>query len=132
MKPAIKIDAQDIKTHGYTYSDFITIEALGGYGFDEEIVNKMLRYEIFPQTFVLADQPQVLRASIFKVVNGLLLNSMRLYELVDETDKAKKDMVELLEKSGVEITQEDLARIEAQEIGLWELVTAKKAQAIHD
>jgi DNA-directed RNA polymerase beta' subunit len=132
MKPAIKIDAQDIKAHGYTYADFVPVEALGGYGFDEEIVNKMLRYEIFPQVFVLAGQPQVLRASIFEVVNGLLLNSMRLYELVDETDKAKKDMVELLEKSGVEITREDLARIEAQEIGLLELATAKKAQAIHD
>jgi hypothetical protein len=105
----------------------IAIEQLGMYGFDQEIMDGMIRYEIFPPVFVVNGTDYVSGAEVFQVVRQLLRNSIRLYEAVDESEKRTAEAKELLESGAVKLKESDFQRMEAGEITLTELIQEKKA-----
>ena len=104
----------------------IAIEQLGMYGFDQEIMDGMIRYEIFPSVFTINGTDYVSGAEVFQVVRQLLRNSIRLYEAVDETEKRTAEAKELLESGAVKLKESDFQRMEAGEITLTELIQEKK------
>ena len=105
----------------------ITIEQLGMYGFDQEIMDGMIRYEIFPPVFMVNGTDYVSGAEVFTVVRQLLRNSIRLYEAVEESEKRSAEAKDLLETGAVKLKESDFCRMEAGEITLTDLIYEKKA-----
>jgi hypothetical protein len=105
----------------------VAIEQLGMYGFDQEIMDGMVKYEIFPAVYTINGADYVSGAEVFTVVRQLLRNSIRLYETVDESEKRTREAKELLESNSVKLKESDFRRLESGEITLTELVHEKKA-----
>ena len=128
MKPTIKITTQEARQHGIDLGrDAIAVENLGNYGFDSELINSMVKFEIFPQTYMHTGRVIVLRREIMQVVNQLLRNSMKVYEAVEESDRIKKEAAELIESNTVALTAEDQERISKGEISYINLLLEKVA-----
>lgn len=91
MKPTIKTTWSEIEREiGRVGIDFISVESLGKYGFTDQIINDMIRFEIFPQVYLVTGAVYVLREEIFgAVVRKLLENSMAIYQNVQDLDEAR-------------------------------------------
>lgn len=128
MKPTIKITTQEARQHGIDLGrDTVGVENLNLYGFDTELINSMVKFEIFPQTYLHMGRVLVLRREICEVVNKLLHGSMKLYETVEEADRLKEEAAKLAESNTVELTEDDQARITAGEITYTDLLLEKVA-----
>jgi hypothetical protein len=113
------------------YQQFFPIADLGKVGFDSEIIDAMVKYEIFPQVFFFSEDPDkvphVRAADIFgTVVNRLLHNEMELYRAVNTShDTADKLRAEIL-AGAVKLSPEDLER--AGTVGIATVITEKLAE----
>jgi hypothetical protein len=121
----IKASWKELNDHGIQPENLIRVEDLGKVGFNSEIINGMLKYEIFPQAFLVVGVAYVLREDLFKVVETLLGNALKLYESVEESEKKAKEAAQLIKENAVPITEEDFQRVEAGEISMVDLITAK-------
>lgn len=90
MKPNIVTSWKEIKKRlGREGIEFIQVGDLGKYGFDDQIVTAMVKFDIFPQAYIVCGGCYVLRDEIFgMVVNKLLRNSMDIYQAVEDKDNA--------------------------------------------
>ena len=91
-KPAIKTTWGTLahKT-GNAGVDYIAVRHLGKYGFDDAIIRDMIKFDIFPQVYLVTGETYVLRADIFgKVVRKLLSNSMIIYQGVADADEMRE------------------------------------------
>ncbi len=123
----IKASWKELHDHGIQPENLICVEDLGKVGFNSEIINGMLKYEIFPQAFLVVGAAYVLKDEIFKVVETLLGNALKLYESVEESEKKVKEAAQLIEENAVPITEADFQRVEAGEISMVDLITTKHA-----
>lgn len=91
MKPTIKTTWAEIEREiNRVGIDFISVESLGKYGFTDQIVNDMIRFDIFPQAYLVTGATYVLREEIFgAVVRKLLENSLAIYQNVQDMDEAR-------------------------------------------
>lgn len=115
MKPTIKTTWPEIKRHmGRLGIDFISVEHLGKYGFTDQIINDMIRFEIFPQAYLVTGAVYVLREDIFgSVVRKLLENSMAVYKHVQDLDEARAKIKEAMED--VVMDEEAVAKLASGE-----------------
>jgi hypothetical protein len=123
----IKANWKELHDHGIQPEHLIRVEDLGKVGFSSEIIQGMLKYEIFPQAFLVVGVAYVLRDEIFKVVHTLLGNALKLYESVEESEKKVREAAQLIEENAVPITEEDFQRVEAGEVSMVDLITTKHA-----
>jgi len=129
MKPTIVITTQEARQHGITIgTDCVAVEDLGRYGFDSELINEMIKFEIFPQTYKHMGRIIVLKRDITEIINKLLHNSMKIYEKVEELDRIKEEVAKLAESNMVALTAEDQERITRGEISYTDLLLEKVAQ----
>lgn len=100
MKPTIKTTWAEIrKNTGREGVDHIAITHLGKYGFTEQIINDMLKFDIFPQAYLVAGEVYVVRDEIFgHVVRRLLENSMTTYQAVADMEENAKKVQEAMEQ----------------------------------
>ena len=87
MKPTIVITPALLAKNNLTRADLVKIEALGEYGFDNEIIQLMIAYEIMPQTFSLNKKIYVIRKEVQQVLNSILHNTMVMYDMVEKKDE---------------------------------------------
>ena len=128
MKPTIKITTQEARQRGIDLGrDTVGVENLNLYGFDSELINSMVKFEIFPQTYLHSGRVLVLRRELCEVVNKLLHGSMKLYEAVEESDRLKEEAAKLVESNTVPLTSEDQDRISRGEISYTDLLLEKVA-----
>lgn len=115
MKPTIKTTWSEIKRHmGRLGIDFISVEHLGKYGFTDQIINDMIRFEIFPQAYLVTGAVYVLREDIFgSVVRKLLENSMAVYKHVQDLDEARAKIKDAMED--VVMDEEAVAKLASGE-----------------
>ena len=92
---------------------FIEVNELSRYGYTNEIINEMVKYEIFPQLFKVKNKIQVLRSEIFGVTEVLLRRSMQLYQAVDARDQA----AEIIAREAMSIAALNEKIAEAKEHG---------------
>ena len=98
MAQNIKTTWKELSEHFIEPKHLIPVEDLGRYGFTSEIINGMIRYDIFPRTFFVVGVVYVLRAEIFQVVETLLGNSLKLYESVEQTEAKAAEATKLIEE----------------------------------
>jgi Na+-transporting NADH:ubiquinone oxidoreductase subunit NqrA len=83
-----------MEQRGIRLGHLIEIRELGFYGFDNDIINDMVKYEIFPQVYKVKNKLYVQRSVIFGIVETFLKNAMTLYKAVEETEKVKAELAE--------------------------------------
>lgn len=126
MKPTIKCTWKELRENaGLRTADMILVEGLVEYGFDSEIINSMAEFEIFPQTFLIVGAVYVIREEVRKTVNQLLKNEMRVYRDHLTVDRLADSVKAEMERYKVKIEPEDMARIQAGEIKLGEILAEK-------
>jgi len=113
--------------------DFLPIEWLGKFGFDDEIIGAMVEFEIFPQVVFFSDDPDkvphVRAADIFgRVVNQLLHNEMDLYRAVGKKTATLEKLRAEIEAGAVPLTSDDLERAATTEGGLAAVIAEKLAR----
>lgn len=123
MKPTIKATWAEIrKMTGREGVEFIAIPALGKYGYTTEIVADMQRFDIFPQSFLVAGEYYVLRDQIFgEVTRKLLENSMVLYDAAQKAEDVKRLVHETLQD--VVLDEESTAKLAS---GEWTMDQARE------
>lgn len=121
-KPTIVLDKRTIAEQGILLHQLIKISDLGYYGFDAQIINEMVEYDIFPQVYKYRGSVYVAKDTIFGIVGTFIRNALTLYKAVDGAEKAKVEMLAEMEKYGVPYEQlvayTDQAKEEAAEIGI--------------
>jgi hypothetical protein len=125
--PTIKASWKEMRAHGIQPSDLIRVQDLGRFGFNDEILAGMQRFQIFPQALFVAGVVYVKRESIFLVVEKLLQNAIRLYEGVEETEKKAAEAQRVLEEESVPLTNADFQRFEAGEAAMVDIISEKLA-----
>lgn len=91
----IVLDKATMDKQGITIARFIEISALGYYGFNNEIINDMVHFEIFPQVYKIKSKLYVEKLSIFGAVEKLLEREMVWYKAVEANENAIKAAKEL-------------------------------------
>lgn len=127
MKPTIKTTWSEIERKiGRVGIDFISVESLGKYGFTDQIINDMIRFEIFPQAYLVTGAVYVLREEIFgSVVRKLLENSMAIYQNVQDLDEARAKVKEAMED--VVMDEEAVAKLAS---GEWTMDQVRERSAV--
>jgi hypothetical protein len=123
----IKATWKDLHNHGIQPEHLIRVADLGNFGFSNEIINGMVKFDIFPRTYFVVGVVYVLRCDIFQLVETLLGNALKLYESVEESEKKVAEAARLIEENAVPITEEDFQRVEAGEVSMVDLIAAKHA-----
>lgn len=115
MKPTIKTTWAEIEREiNRVGIDFISVESLGKYGFTDQIVNDMIRFDIFPQAYLVTGATYVLREEIFGVVvRKLLENSLAIYQNVQDLDEARAKVKTSMED--VVMDEEAMAKLASGE-----------------
>lgn len=119
----------DLKHLKVKMNDLISIEGLSLYGFDEEIINGLLDYDIFPTVIEIDHVFMVKKSSIQALINRFMKNELKIYKTVDDKEKLVKEAQEYLEKHKHLITPEELEKVKAGEINLIELLESKEKEA---
>ena len=92
---AILLDKATMDNNGLTIAKFIEIGALGYVGFNNELINDMVHFEIFPQVYKIKNKFYVLKTDIFGVVEKLLERELVWYKAVEANENAAKAKAEL-------------------------------------
>lgn len=117
---AILLDKATMDKHGFTMNRFIEISSLGYYGFNNDLINDMVHFEIFPQVYKIKNKMYVEKISIFGVVEKLLEREMVWYKAVEANEEAAKAKKEL-EAIAMPIDELDALVAEAKEQGIEDL-----------
>lgn len=126
-RPAIQTSMSELKKHGIT--DVVMITELWRFGLDTEITNLMVKYDIFPQVFLIRKDFYVATSHIRKVVHDLLLTNMRLYQARETMEEGKANAIKYIEDNKIRITPEDVTALENGAVTLVEVVEKRKAEA---
>lgn len=125
-RPTIQATFTELKKHGI--KSVRMVSELGKYGMDVEIINLMVKYDIFPQTYLIRKDVYVSESDVVVLVNRLLLTNMRLYKIRENLDEAKAEAFKYIEDNKIKITDEDLAAIEGGYKTLAQVVEARQAE----
>ena len=114
-KPNISTTWGEIKKRlGREGIEFIQVRDLGKYGFTDAIVTDMVKFDIFPQAYVVCGAYYVLRDEIFgQVVRKLLENSMAIYQAVQDKDQVLEAVKAAMED--VVMDEEAIAKLASGE-----------------
>lgn len=123
-----KMTLKDLNRLNMSLGSLIRLDNLGYVGFDNEIVEGMLKYDIFPDLIEYRHDIYVRKDDIFAVVRQLLKNSLRLYEAVESVDNHVEKMATEL-ASAVPLSAEDLAKVQAGEMTMSDLIRSKQSVA---
>lgn len=113
----IVLDKATMDKNGLNMARFIEITALGYYGFNNELINDMVHFEIFPQVYKIKSKLYVEKISIFGVVEKLLEREMVWYKAVEANEEAEKAKKEL-ESIALPVDELDALVAEAKEQGI--------------
>lgn len=126
----IVANKSDLKKMGLKPCDIISIDMLGEYGFDDQLIKSMVDFEIFPDVIKLESGSTfnyfVAKDQIFGIVNRLLKNELAIYKAVAEKDKVVAEAEKYIEENKIKIEPEDLERIKTGEITMIELLESKE------
>lgn len=125
MMKKYKMSLKDMNRLKISLGDLIRIDNLGFVGFDNEIVEAMIKYEIFPDLIEYRHDMYILKNEIFGVVNKLLKSSMKLYEAVEAVDEHVEKVAKELSEA-VPLTAEEMAPVMAGEMTLSDLIKNKQ------
>lgn len=128
--PTIKTTFAELRKHGI--NDWCLLENLPSQGYDEDIVNLMIKYEIFPQTFLVAGQIYISKAAINLVTNKLLRTQMHMYETVETLNEAKAAAIKYLEENKIRLDADDLEAISNGTKTLAQIVDERKQEGVVD
>lgn len=106
-----------MNSNGLRVNQFIEISDLGYYGFNNELINDMVHFEIFPQVYKIKNKFYVEKKSIFGVVEKLLEREMVWYKAVEANEEAAKAKKEL-EQIAIPVEELDALVAEAKEQGI--------------
>lgn len=109
----IQLSSKQLSENKLGTIHFIEVNELGRFGFTNEIINEMVKYEIFPQLYRVKNKIQVIKNEIFGVVEVLLRRSMQLYQAVDARDQA----AEIIAKEAISIAELNSKIAEAKNNG---------------
>lgn len=101
--------------------DVVAVQHLNRYGFDDEIINGLIKYDLFPQSFHILGVTYVRISAVLQIIHGLVRNSLRIYADVAAADEAETRARELIEQASVRITPEDIEQMRAGTLTLEEL-----------
>lgn len=90
----IVLDKKTMEERNINMARLVEITDLGYFGFDNDIINDMVKYEIFPQVYKVKTKLYVERRVIFGIVETFLKNAMTLYKAVEESEKVKAELAE--------------------------------------
>ena len=128
--PTIKISFEKAKTRGLPPSEFVMVKNLGQYGFDADIIDKMIKYDIFPQTYLIVGNVYVVKASIAGILNRMVKNTMTMYDEVAANEaKVAELQAQVDAETPVEpvpLTASDIEAIHAGETTLQDVVLSKQ------
>lgn len=116
----IVLDKATMDKNGLNLARFIEISALGYYGFNNDLINDMVHFEIFPQVYKIKNKLYVEKISIFGVVEKLLEREMVWYKAVEANEEAAKAKKEL-EAIAMPVEELDALVAEAKEQGIEDL-----------
>lgn len=116
----IVLDKATMDKNGLNMARFIEISALGYYGFNNDLINDMVHFEIFPQVYKIKSKLYVEKISIFGVVEKLLEREMVWYKAVEANEEAAKAKAEL-EAIAMPVDELDALVAEAKEQGIEDL-----------
>lgn len=125
-RPTIKTSFAELKKHGI--EDACLLENLQGY--DSDIINLMIKHDIFPQTFYILGQIYVSRAHINLVTNRLLRTQMHMYETMENLEDAKAKAIKYLEDNKIKLDENDVIDIASGRKTLSQIVD-ERTQATH-
>lgn len=116
----IVLDKATMDKNGLNMARFIEISALGYYGFNNDLINDMVHFEIFPQVYKIKSKLYVEKISIFGVVEKLLEREMVWYKAVEANENAIKAKAEL-DAIAMPVDELDALVAEAKEQGIEDL-----------
>jgi len=105
MPATIKCSWKGLKdATGLDGVECIAVAHLGKYGFSDDIINQMVKFDIFPQTYLICGMVYVARDAIFLgVVRSLLDNAMTLYQGVADLDANAEKVSKYIEENAVKV-----------------------------
>jgi hypothetical protein len=124
-----KMTLKDMNRLKITLGSLIRLDNLGYVGFDNEIVDAMIKFDIFPDLIEYRGDIYVRKDDIFGVVQRLLRSSMKLYEAVETVDNHVEKVAKEL-AAAVPLTAEELAKVSAGEMTMDELIRSKKTEVV--
>lgn len=120
-----KITTKDMKKMGMDLSKLILIESLGYYGFNNTIINKMVKHNIFPNVYFYRGKPYVLRASIFEAVETIMENTMLIYDQNAKNEETVERFNKMLEEEALKITPEEVKYMEDNNMSIADYLKSK-------
>lgn len=78
--------------------DWIEVNDLLKYGFDDEIINGFIKYDIFPGVLKYKGKYYVPKYAIMSIINTLLKNSIKIYEMNEKLEQEKASIEEQINK----------------------------------
>jgi hypothetical protein len=122
-----KITHEQLRAAGRSINSFIRTSDLMKYGFTDEVVESLLRFEIFPNRYVIQGDVYIHRQDLHELLSKFIMNNIKLYETV-ELEKAKAaEAKQVFESNTFPLSPEDFERMNSGEIGLTALLLEKKA-----
>lgn len=102
------------KAHGISMHQLVRLEELGKYGFDDDIINGLVKYEIMPQVYKINTSFYVLRADVLRIIHTFVKDALVLYQAVD----VKKDLVVFCSENAVSMADLQKYTQEAVDSGI--------------
>jgi hypothetical protein len=118
----------DLKKMNLKQSDLIPVSALGAFGFDDDIIKSLAKYEILPQVLKVQHVYYMIREEVFGLVNRFIKNELAIYKAVEDKENLLAESAKFIEENKVKLTKEDLEKIEAGEANLVELLQMRASE----
>lgn len=109
IKKLNEVDMRELKVNRF---HFISVEDLGFYGFTNQIIGLMQKFDIFPQLYSIDNKICVIKTQVFTVVERILLMTMSLYQDRENYEKAQEQLQEILKAEAVQLDPETLQPVE--------------------
>lgn len=76
---------------------FVKIQALTKYGFDDYIVQGLIKHDIMPKYIEHKGEYYVRKSDILKLINTFMKNGLKLYEVSEELSAKSASVAKLIE-----------------------------------
>ena len=93
--------------------DYVKFETLGDYGFDDDIIKGLVKYEIFPTAAIEVDKNgneviYIKKDDIALLLNRVLKNTVQIYEQLEKVEQVCGDAADNFKNSIKTVTLDDL------------------------
>ena len=97
-----ELNLPDEITNGHKFTfvrkDWIEVKELGKYGFDDEIINGLVKYEVMPAALRYKGKLYVPKFAILKVLHVTLVNAVKMYEMAEKHEQDALEILKQIEK----------------------------------